>query len=251
MNAIILAGGKKGEHSNTIENKALLKIHGKYMIEYVIDSLKKVPQIDKILVVGDKTQLTQAIGSKADYIIEGTGSIVDNTMKALDYLPGEKEILLLTCDIPLITPEALEHFIESSREKNADLCYSIVEKSLNDEKYPEVKRTYAKLKEGEFTGGNVFYFNPEIKDRCKDFVDEMLKYRKSPAKMAQILGFAFLIKLALGVLTINSIKKKCDKLMNINAEVVISPYPEIGNDVDKISDIEFAKKYIKATACKR
>ena len=244
MNAIILAGEKKGERANAIENKALLRINGKYMIEYVLDSLKKVPQIDKIVVVGDKVQLTQAIGSKADYIIQGTGSIVDNAIKGLDHLSGEKEILLLTCDIPMITPEALEHFIKSAREKNADLCYSIVEKSLNDEKYPEVKRTYAKLKEGQFTGGNVFYFNPEIKDRCKDFVDQMLRYRKSPAKMAQILGFAFLIKLALGVLTIDSIKKKCDKLMNINAEVVISPYPEIGNDVDKPSDIEFVKKYL-------
>lgn len=51
-----LAGGKKGEHPNTIENKALLKIHGKYMIEYVMNRMKKVPQIDKILVViGTKT----------------------------------------------------------------------------------------------------------------------------------------------------------------------------------------------------
>lgn len=244
MNAIILAGEKKGEHTNALENKALLKIHDKYMIEYVLDSLKKVPQIDKIAVVGDETQLSQAIGSKTDYIIQGTDSIVENTIKGLDCFAGEKEILVLTCDIPMITPEALEHFISDSREKNADLCYSIVEKSLNDKKYPEVKRTYAKLKEGEFTGGNVFYFNPEIKDKCKDFVEEMLECRKSPAKMAGILGFVFLIKLALGVLTISAIKKKCDKLLSINAEVVISPYPEIGNDVDKISDIEFVEKYL-------
>lgn len=244
MNAIILAGEKKGEHTNAIENKALLKICDKYMIDYVIDSLKKVSYIDKIAVVGDKDQLSPAIGSKADYIIQGANSIVDNIVLSLEQFDGDKEILLLTCDIPMITPEALEHFINSAREKKADLCYSIVEKSLNDEKYPEVKRTYAKLKEGEFTGGNVFYFNPEIKDRCRDFADEMLKNRKSPAKMAGILGFIFLIKLALGVLTIDAIKKKCDKLLNINAAVVISPYPEIGNDVDKISDIEFVEKYL-------
>ncbi|HCJ57060.1 Molybdenum cofactor guanylyltransferase [bioreactor metagenome] len=244
MNAIVLAGEKKGEKANAIENKALLKINDKYMIDYVLDSLRKVPQIDKIAVVGDEEQLSGAIANKVDYIIQGTDSIIENIMIALDCFTGDKEILLLTCDIPMITHEALEHFIKNAREKNADLCYSIVEKSLNDERYPEVKRTYAKLKEGEFTGGNVFYFNPEIKERCRDFADQMLKFRKSPAKMAGILGFVFLIKLALGILTIDAIKKKCDKLLNINAAVVISPYPEIGNDVDKISDIEFVKKYL-------
>ncbi|MCQ1529077.1 nucleotidyltransferase family protein [Lutispora saccharofermentans] len=244
MNAIVLAGEKKGEKVNAIENKALLKINDKYMIDYVLDSLKKVPQIDKIAVIGDEEQLSKAIADKVDYVIQGTDSIVENIIMALDCFTGDKEILLLTCDIPMITHEALEHFIKNAREKNADLCYSIVEKSLNDERYPEVKRTYAKLKEGEFTGGNVFYFNPEIKDRCRDFADQMLKFRKSPAKMARILGFIFLIKLALGILTIDAIKKKCDKLLNINAAVVISPYPEIGNDVDKISDVEFVKKYL-------
>lgn len=246
MNAIILAGEKKDENSKALENKALLKIHNKYMIDYVLDSVKKVPYIDKIAVVGDKNQLTQALKGRADYIIQGTESIVDNIMLALEQFAEDKEILVLTCDIPMITPEAIEHFIESAKEKNVDLCYSIVEKSLNDEKYPEVKRTYAKLKEGQFTGGNVFYFKPEIKDRCREFVDEMLKYRKNPAKMARVLGIIFLIKLLLGILTIDAVKKKCDTLLNINAGVVISPYPEIGNDVDKVSDIEFVEKYLSA-----
>lgn len=245
MNAIILAGEKKGEiKENELENKALLKIHGKYMIEYVLDSVKKVPQIQKVAIVGEKEQLKTALGDRADYIIQGTSSIVENIMMALEIFDEDEEILVLTCDIPLITPEALEHFIKSAREKNVDFCYSIVEKRTNDDKYPEAKRTYAKLKEGEFTGGNVFYFKPKIKDRCKEFVDEMLKHRKNPAKMARILGIIFLIKLLLGILTIDAIKKKCDKLLNINAGVVISPYPEIGNDVDKKSDLEMVEKYL-------
>ena len=44
MNAIVLAGEKKGEKVNAIENKALLKINDKYMIDYVLDSLKRYPR---------------------------------------------------------------------------------------------------------------------------------------------------------------------------------------------------------------
>lgn len=242
MNAIVLAGGKKDSNSGI--NKAFFKIRNKYMIEYVIETLKKTKYIDKLAVVGPKDKLEPVIGSMVDYIAEGTDSIVSNILLALEFFPGDKEILLVTSDIPMITVEAIEDFIDRSRQKNVDLCYSIVDKKVNDEKYPGVRRTYARLWEGQFTGGNVFFFNPAIKDRCKDFVDKMLEYRKSPAKMAGMLGFIFLIRLALGILTINAIQKKCEKLMGIKGAAIISPYPEIGNDVDRISDLELIEKYI-------
>ena len=244
MNAIVLAGEKRSESGKSLENKALLKIKDKYMIDYVIDTVNNVKSIDKIAVVGLKEELSKAIGHKVDYVIEGTDSIVENIIKALECFPGEKEMLVLTCDIPMITVEALEHFILEAKESKADLCYSIIDKRVNDEKYPEVKRTYAKLWNGQFTGGNVFYFNPCIKDKIKDFAEEMLEYRKNPAKMAGLLGFGFIIRLILGILTINAVKKKLRKLLGINAAAVISPYPEIGNDVDKISDIQFVEKYL-------
>lgn len=244
MNAIVLAGEKKSDNVNALENKALLKIKNKYMVEHVLDALHNVKCIGKIAIVGQKDKLSEAVGHKVDYVVEGTDSIVENIIKSLEHFPGEKEMLVLTCDIPMITVEAIEHFILESRESGADLCYSIVDKRVNDEKYPEVKRTYAKLREGQFTGGNVFYFNPEIKENIKDFAEQMLEYRKSPAKMAGVLGIGFLIRLALGILTINAVKKKLKKLIGVNAAAVISPYPEIGNDVDKESDIEFVEKYL-------
>jgi hypothetical protein len=90
----------------------------------------------------------------------------------------------------------------------------------------------------------VFYFNPEIKDKCKDFTEKMLDYRKSPTKMARVLGFGFLLRLALGVLTINAIQRKCEALLGIRGAAIISPYPEIGNDVDRLSDLELIEKYM-------
>ncbi|MGE5632325.1 MAG: NTP transferase domain-containing protein [Caulobacteraceae bacterium] len=253
MNVIVLAGEKKDNNTNSLSdqtpreeklNKALYIIKNKFMIEYVIETLKKSEFIDKIAVVGPKDKLAPVIGHMVDYMVEGTDSIVSNIILALEFFPGETEVLIVTSDIPMITVEAIEDFIERARLQNVDLCYSIIDKKVNDEKYPGVRRTYARLWEGQFTGGNVFYFNPIIKDKCKDFVEKMLEYRKSPAKMAGILGFGFLIRLALGILTINAIQKKCEKLLGIKGAAVISPYPEIGNDVDRLSDLEVIEKYI-------
>ncbi len=247
MDVIVLAGEKKDISNNSSEervNKAFYKIKDKYMIEYVVETLRKSSQINRIAVVGPKDKLEQAIGYMVDNIIEGTDSIVSNILLALECFPADKEILIVTSDIPMITKEAIEDFIERCRQKDVDLCYSIVDKKVNDMKYPGVRRTYARLWEGQFTGGNVFYFNPVIKDKCKDFVEKMLDYRKSPTKMARVLGFGFLLRLALGILTINAIQRKCETLLGIRGAAIISPYAEIGNDVDRLSDLELIEKYM-------
>lgn len=255
MNVIVLAGdkkvnsdapdnGKQNEATAKIHNKALLRLKNKYMIEYIIDTLRSSSIIGKIAVVGPKEQLTPILEGKVDYIIESTDSIVTNGLLALEYFKEDQQVLIATSDIPMLTVEALEDFINKSLNAKADLCYSVVDKKINDEKYPEVKRTYAKLREGQFTGGNIFLFNPAAKDKCKNFVESMLEYRKSPAKMAMVLGFGFLLRLALGILSIDTVQKKCEKLLGIKGAVIISEYPEVGNDVDKISDIQFVEKYL-------
>ncbi len=246
MDVIVLAGEKKDINNSGEEkiNKAFYKIKDKHMIEYVLETLRKSSTIGKIAVVGPKDKLQPVIGDIVDYIIEGTDSIVSNVLLALEHFPDDKEILIVTSDIPMITREAIEDFIERCRQKDVDLCYSIVDKKVNDQKYPGVRRTYARLWEGQFTGGNVFYLNPAVKDKCKDFVEKMLEYRKSPAKMAGVLGFGFLLRLALGILTINAIQRKCEALLGIRGAAIISPYPEIGNDVDRLSDLEFIEKYM-------
>lgn len=246
MDVIVLAGEKKDSNNNGEEkiNKAFYKIKDKHMIEYVVETLRKSAKIGRIAVVGPKDKLQPVIGGIVDCIVEGTDSIVSNVLMALEYFPEEKEILIVASDIPLITKEAIEDFIERCRQKDVDLCYSIVDKRVNDRKYPGVRRTYARLWEGQFTGGNVFYLNPAIKDKCKDFVEKMLEYRKSPTKMAGVLGFGFLLRLALGILTINAIQRKCEALLGIRGAAIISPYPEIGNDVDRLSDLEYIEKYM-------
>jgi len=246
VDVIVLAGEKK-DNDNKVEeklNKAFYKIKNKHMIEYVVETLRTSSSINKIAVVGPKDKLESVIGGIADNVIEGTGSIVSNILMALEYFPEDKNILIVTSDIPMITKEAIEDFIERCRERDVDLCYSIVDKKVNDLKYPGIRRTYARLWEGQFTGGNVFYFNPAVKDKCKDFVENMLEYRKSPTKMARILGFGFLLRLALGILTINAIQKKCESLLGIRGAAIISPYPEISNDVDRLSDLEYIEKYM-------
>jgi hypothetical protein len=144
----------------------------------------------------------------------------------------------------MVSGEAILDFVEKSTSSGLDFIYPIIDKKLNDEKYPEVKRTYVKIKEGTFTGGNIIYMNPKIVGKVTNKAELLIKYRKKPFKMGQVLGFMFLIKLLFGKVSIPSARKKVDKMFGIKADALLTQYPEIGNDVDKPSDLEFVSKYL-------
>jgi GTP:adenosylcobinamide-phosphate guanylyltransferase len=244
MKALILAGGQgDGPLKEISGNKALIKINGREMIMYVIDALKQLDFIDRISVVGDEAKLSP-IRDHVDAITAGGSSLPDNVLKGVELFPDEEDILVLTCDIPMITPEAINDFVEKARRLDAEFCYPIVKKEDNERKYPGVHRTYVRIKDGTFTGGNIFLVKAGVVRKAIHRAEAFLTYRKKPWMLAKILGIAFVVKFVMGTLTISELEEKVSALFGVKARAVISPYPEIGTDVDKASDLELAMKVL-------
>lgn len=243
VDAIILAGMQTIKYLLDSENKALLDINGKMMIEYVIDAVRNSDDIKRVLVVGPTDLLKERLKGYAD-VIDAGGTVMENLMAGIRHLGCDSGILVLTSDIPLLTTEAVNDFVCRSKETKADFCYPVIDKRISQSKYPEMERTYVKIKEGFFTGGNIFYINPGVLKERIDIAQRLYKARKNPMKMAGILGFGFLLRLLLGILTIDKAEKVFSKIMNIQARVIISEYPEIGNDVDKPIDVMVVTAYL-------
>jgi molybdopterin-guanine dinucleotide biosynthesis protein A len=244
VDTVILAGDSASPMLNDAENKALLKINGKYMIDYIIDALRKSKDIGRIIVVGPEKELRLHIGDRVDAIVGDKGSIMNNLKAGVEYSGNRESVLACTCDIPLITPAAINDLVTRSRALKADISYPIIDKTVCLKKYPKAVRTYVKLKEGSFTGGNVFYINPLVIDLVYDLSSKLLDARKNPIKMARLMGFSFLLRLITGTLSIKNAESKVSGMFNIKAYAIISEYPEIGNDVDKQVDVEVAALYL-------
>ena len=245
INAVILAGDKGGSFSGGLKNKALLKIKDKIMIEYVVNALEQSSVVDKIAVVGPVEQLKSYLDEKVDYFIKGEDGLLKNALKGLELFKEEDRVLVFTSDIPMLTPEAIDHFIRECQKNKADLCYPIVRKEDNLAKFPDTKRTYARLREGTFTGGNIVYINPRKVNRCIDFAEQMITYRKKPWKMCRVLGWRLVFGLVIGVLTIPGLEKRVSRLLDIEVAAILSPYPEISNDVDREIDLVLARKHFE------
>ncbi len=169
------------------------------------------------------------------------GHIVGNILAAFALLPPAEKVLICSSDIPFITGRIVDGLLDLCAQREADLYYPVVERSQADRRFPGVRRTYVRLREGTFTGGNMFLVNPAIAPRVERIIRRFLDHRKNPLKMAGILGWRFVIRLLLRRLSLKELEEHVSQLLQIRGAVVICPYPEVGIDVDKPSDLQIAR----------
>jgi molybdopterin-guanine dinucleotide biosynthesis protein A len=232
--AVILAGDnedRKIRQGRVIANKAFLPINGKNMLDYVLECYRGMSDLAGVGVIGPEEEL-KSVGEDVT-VIPQKGDMVSNVVAAAEKFK-DGWLLLSSCDIPLITPEAIRDFL--SKCEGAQLYYPLVPKEDSDRVFPEMNRTWVKLKDGVYTGGNVLMVRtdkvPTIAGPAGTFFDA----RKSPLQMANLIGFMTLIKLMMHKLSIREVENKMVSILGVPCKAIISTYPELGTDVDKEAD---------------
>lgn len=247
VDALVLAGGStKGLTTDeNIPTKALIDIGDRPMIEYTLDALKGSREIDNIIVVLPSSVSEEPWFNKIDEVVHADGSLTDNFYAGLGKVVSDsksiKKVLAISADVPLLTAEAVDDFLDRCTEENASIYYPIVAKEDMEAKYPDVERTYMRLYEGKFTGGNLFLFDPRIAVRNKEALKKASEARKSPLKLIRILGFEFIVKFVFHWLTVRGLERKVSEVIGAKGVAVNTPYVEISIDVDKESDLELVK----------
>ncbi|MHB8172418.1 MAG: nucleotidyltransferase family protein [Thermincolia bacterium] len=239
VDAVILAGSLNDgplKNCSHADYEALIKIGDRPMVDYVIEAVAQSPSVNQMVLVGAEEIYRQTNGRTVLHALPGDNPVA-SVLNGVKALSGDKRILLATADIPLITSEAIEDFIQACAGTQADFYYPIVSRTINENHYPMVKRTYVSLKEGVFTGGNLFLVNPQIVDRCALWAEDMVSLRKSPFRLCRRLGLSFMVKFICRCLTISELEDKVSHLLGVRARTVITSYPEIGVDVDKPNDL--------------
>ena len=247
VDALILAGAPNNNKLAAVSPEsyeALIPVAGRPMIEFVVEALRDSPSVGKIVIVGPQRLDYLADEGKIEAVVPSGDSLMANLSMGLAALGQPRLALVTTADIPLLTAAAIEDFLDRCSHYSADFYYSIVHKGASEAKYPEAKRTYIRLKEGTFTGGNMFLVNPEVLKLGYNFAEQMYRLRKEPLKMCRALGFGFFLRLLLGMLTITALERRFEELLKARGKAIASPYPEVGLDVDKPIDYELVSKYI-------
>ncbi|HHX29008.1 MAG: molybdenum cofactor guanylyltransferase [Bacillota bacterium] len=243
VDAVVLAGrentGKLREASPE-KWEANIEIAGRPMVTYILDALKAVPKIGTIYLIGPEEAVGRYACSKVR-VVEPGGGLLENVRKGLSAARSEC-VLVCASDIPLVTAEIVGDLIDRCLESGADFCYPVSSKDDCDRAFSGVKRTYVTLREGTYTGGNVFLVRKSAVERAWPMAEKMIGYRKSPAKMVAVLGPGLLLKFVLKLASVADLERKVAGLLDLKPRAILNASPEIGVDVDKPSDLELCRR---------
>jgi len=241
---VILAGGKaKPELAAATgqTNRALVVVQGKMMLRHVVEALRAAaPAVGPITVVGD-------VPEDADYSrLPDRGGFVTNVFSGLSVYAQAPFVLISSCDLPFLTGEAVTAFTQDAvaraEETGAGLIYPVVPVAACQERFPGVKRTSLRLREGTLTGGNLMLVRPNFLFAQQLRIADAYAARKSPLRLARQLGAGTLARLLLsqalspGLLTIPYLEARVSRLLGGPTRALVCPYPEIATDLDRPSD---------------
>ena len=113
VTALVMAGGK-GTRMRLAEEKPLIKVCGKPVIEYVIAALKKAKKIDSIVVA-----VTDCTPKTAKYLSQFPVKVIETPGKDyvsdMGYASQNLKLgvfLAIAADLPLVTSQALDAIVE-------------------------------------------------------------------------------------------------------------------------------------------
>lgn len=250
VDAVVLAGSSNDgplRECSEVRYEALIPIGEKIMVQYVVEALLGCDKVRRVLVVGPVAELSPFLAGERVSVIESRNGIMENIEAGLMSSLDSGRVLLVTSDIPMLTTQAVEDFLELCGDMSGDLYYPIISKPVVESKFPTTRRTYVNLKEGVFTGGNLFLINPAVFKKCVENGQKIISLRKSPLGLSRLIGFGFVLKFLMRSLSITEAEKKVSQLLGrIKGIVVMSKYPEVGVDVDKPADLSLAQRILGA-----
>lgn len=243
---IILAAGRLEEEFQvhySVETKAFIPIGDKMMGEYVLQVLEDVSCLRAKVLVTPSFTVPDDMRRRVDRVAIGGSTIMESLKSGIHALssPTEK-VLVIPSDVPLLCREAVEDFITRCEREDADIYYSFISKEDSESRYPNLRHTYVRLREGIFCGGSLMLFSPSILKECEKLFFSLSQARKNPLKMASILGLSIICRFLTGRLGIEDLERRISMLLGAKAVGVKTTYAEVGFNVDDLPLLKRARE---------
>jgi molybdopterin-guanine dinucleotide biosynthesis protein A len=256
IDAIILAGGELDKADPLLEyaqvqKKALIKIAGKEMVRYVVEAIAGSSRVGRIFIVGLSAEDGTEFAAPVEYV-EAAGGMLDNLVAGIERVmevdPDVEKVVTSSADIPLLTTEMVDYFVDTCLETDHDLYYTIVEKSTMEARFPGSGRSFVPLRSGSFAGGDINMAKVSAIQANLPLARQFSESRKNIWQQVRLLGFGTLIKFAFRRLTIADAEQVASRALGCQGRAVITPYPEMGMDVDKPHQLDMVQTILEGRA---
>lgn len=251
FDAILPAGGKiDPEFAKKVgtENKALIRLQGKTVLGRTLDALHDTGMIKSTIVIGPKEVREHPDAASATYKLEPGETGPDNIYLGLNQLLAEpqppQKVLVVTTDLPFLTPELLRSFINAC-PSDRDICVPLIRSSTFRKRFPGTEATFVKLRDDEWTTGCAYVMDVEALKKAKPHIDRVFANRKSKIGMAKLLGPGFVLKWLTKRLTLVDVEAKIMSMLGCSGAAIQDSAPELAFDIDYVEDYDYAVKHVE------
>ena len=243
LTAVVLAGGPPDELSALTPgapNKAFVAVNGVALVERTLRALRGASSIKRIIVVAPPRVDGHPALALADERRNDGPRIGDSLAAGIAGLHPDEEVLVSTSDLPVLTAASVDDYVQRAVEAEADITYGCVERSVHLAAYPQVPHTWAHLREGNFCGTGFVTLKPRVWPSLERFIERLGRARKNPFALARIFGFRTTLRYATRTLDIAHAEARASYVIGARVRAVVSPFPQIAVNVDRLGDIELA-----------
>jgi molybdopterin-guanine dinucleotide biosynthesis protein A len=256
MDCIITAGGNP-EPGDPLypytqgNSKALLDMNGRTMLERVVDALQESQYVEEIVIIGLGSDLGMQFRRPVHHLPD-QGGLVSNAIAGIDWLienrPEATEFLGCSADIPLISGNMVDAYIDSCRPFDQAFYYILVTKETMESRFPGSNRTFVKLRDADVAGGDVVIMRFDIALANRKLWEQMANARKHAWQIARAVGLRVLLKLLIRRLSVADIEATSARLIGSPVKVVFEQHAEMAMDADKPHQVELLRSELERLA---
>ncbi|MFW5714529.1 MAG: nucleotidyltransferase family protein [Brevefilum sp.] len=251
MNALVLAGGILAKddplYSQSIGGlRCLLDIHGRPMVQWVLDALNGSDSVREIFIIG-LPEFQELQSKKPLHYLDDDGGLFENistgVMAASGHNSETTKVLLASGDLPAIQPQMIDWLTgQVAQNPHALVYYNVITKDTMNNRFPNANRTFVRLKDLTVCGGDMNIVDREFFAKENPLWNKLARARKNPLRQVSLLGFDSLILVALRMVTLQQAVQRVCKKLGIDGMALVSPYAEMGMDADKPYQLEILRK---------
>jgi len=254
--AIVLAGERPGgsvlSRQLGLASSVLVEVDGKPALQRVIEALEGSDQIEGGILCGPGEEIYRK-SPEFERILAATGfewlapkagpsASAVHAVKTLDRYP----VLLTTGDHALLTPDLLDSFCRSALSVGGDVVAGLVPQAIVRAAFPGSKRTVQKYRDGGFCGANLFAILNPAGLAALVFWQVVESQRKRPWKIAQKLGFGFMLRYLLRRISLQQAILRLSAISGCRAGYVLLDSPRAAVDVDTLADRDLAEQGLQS-----
>lgn len=254
MNVVVLAGGQLTSDDPLFNispygHRSLIDIHGKPMVQWVIDALSQSDLVGALYIIG----LSEQVGLKSEkpcVYLPDEGGIFENihagvVRSAQDY-PEITKVMLASADIPSITSEMVDWLIgQVEAQPDKQLYYNVILQKVMETRFPASARSYVQFKDVAVCGGDLNAVDVDLFTKERSIWKRLAATRKHPLQQARLLGVDTLLLVALRMISLEGAVKKICRKLDISATALVCPFAEMGMDADKPHQLALLSKTLE------